>query len=211
MVSPCEVSLFVAPRGGRGEKTMNWTLATMLGLSLSMDAFAVSCAIPLCRVRLTRRDALRVAGCFGLFQGLMPLLGWILAARFADLLRPLDHWVAFGLLLFVGGKMVREGRGKKEDCPVGEGDPTRGRLLLLLALGTSIDALAVGVSFLGMPVRVLPTAGVIGGITFLVCLGGLLASGRFFRGQSGRFEVLGGVVLVGIGLKILLDHLCRGI
>ena len=94
---------------------------------------------------------------------------------------------------------------------MGEGDPTRGRLLLLLALGTSIDALAVGVSFLGMPVRVLPTAGVIGGITFLVCLGGLLASGRFFRGQSGRFEVLGGVVLVGIGLKILLDHLGRGI
>lgn len=190
---------------------MDWALAAVLGLSLSMDAFAVSCAIPLCRVRVTRRDALRVAGSFGLFQGLMPLLGWLLAARFADLLRPLDHWVAFGLLLFVGGKMIREGWGKGEDCPVSSGDPTRGRTLLLLALGTSLDALAVGVSFLGLPVRVLPTVTVIGGITFLLCLVGLLASGRFFRGQGGRFEVLGGLVLVGIGAKILLDHLGRGV
>lgn len=139
----------------------------------------------------------------------MPLLGWLLAARFADLLRPLDHWVAFGLLLFVGGKMIREGWGKGEGCPVSSGDPTRGRTLLLLALGTSLDALAVGVSFLGLPVRVLPTVTVTKN-HLPPCLVGLLASGRLFRGQ-GALRGPGGLVLVGIGAKILLDHLGRGV
>ncbi len=186
---------------------MNWGLAFALGVSLSMDAFAVSCAIPLCGVRPTRAGALRVAGSFGLFQAAMPLIGFLAADAASALISPVDHWIAAILLGFVGGKMIRDGWGARDECPVMGGDPTRGRLLLLLAFGTSIDALAVGVSFVSLNIRILPTAAVIGLTTFSLCLLGLYASGRLFRGQGGRLQVVGGGVLIGIGLKILLEHL----
>jgi putative Mn2+ efflux pump MntP len=172
-----------------------------------MDAFAVSCAIPLCGVPLNLPAILRVAGSFGFFQGLMPLIGYALAGIARDLIAPVDHWIALFLLAFVGGKMIRDGLESAGGCPSMGGDPTRGRILFLLSLGTSIDALAVGVSLLGMRTAVVPTILVIALTTFGLCLLGISASGRLFRGQGGRLQVLGGMVLIGIGLKILLEHL----
>ena len=189
---------------------MNFSLALALGLSLSLDAFAVSCAIPCAVPRLSLIQALRVAGTFGVFQALMPLAGWMAAGLAADVIEPVDHWVAFFLLALVGGRMAWEGYAKMRfpgGCVIEVGDPTRGKRLLALALGTSIDALAVGVSFLGLRVAVYPTVTVIGAVTFLVCMTGLLASKRLCGEGGGRWEILGGVVLVVIGLKILLEHL----
>ncbi len=189
---------------------MNFGLALALGFSLSLDAFAVSCAIPCAVPRLSLIQALRVAGTFGVFQAIMPLAGWMAADLAAGFIEPVDHWVAFVLLALVGGRMAWEGYGKvrfPEACPIPTGDPTWGKRLLALAVGTSIDALAVGVSFLGLRIAVYRTVTVIGVVTFLVCMTGLLASKRLCGEGGGRWEILGGGVLMAIGVKILLEHL----
>jgi len=189
---------------------MDWGLALALGLSLSLDAFAVSCAIPFAVPQISWPQALRVAGTFGIFQALMPLAGWMAADLAADLIAPVDHWVAFGLLSLVGGRMIGEGWAKMRSpgrCQTLSGDPTRGRRLLALAVGTSIDALAVGVSFIGLRIAVYRTVAVIGMVTFLTCMAGLLASKRLCGEGGGRWEIAGGGVLVAMGIKILGDHL----
>ncbi|MEA3508806.1 MAG: manganese efflux pump, partial [Synergistota bacterium] len=124
---------------------MNWTLAPVLGFSLAMDVFAVSIAIVLCMGTVGAWAMIRVAGVFGFFQGAMPLVGWLLAYRFASVISSFDHWVAFVLLVAVGAKTIYEGVKNGEDCNFAS-DPTRGWLLVVLAVGTSLDALAVGVS-----------------------------------------------------------------
>jgi len=195
---------------------VNWAVAGALGFSLALDAFAVSCAIPLYAPGVGLAGALRAAGAFGLFQTVMPLLGFWLAGNFLDVIEPVDHWVAFFLLAFVGGHMIFEGisalrateAARKAMRRKLSGDPTRGSLLFLLALGTSIDALAVGVSFVGLELHVYGTAAVIGGITFALSLFGVLGAGRLSRNMGdGRCEILGGVILVLLGVKILLQGL----
>lgn len=180
-----------------------------IAVALAMDAFAVALATGICLGRARPVQTLRMAAAFGLFQGLMPVAGWVLGLTVRQYIETYDHWTAFAMLALVGGKMLWEGLSGNADDPGCEPkDPTRGGQLLLLAVATSIDALAVGLSFavLGEPIA-LPAL-VIGAVCFaLTALGvkiGCLA--RRVSAISRYAELLGGLVLIGIGLKILAEH-----
>ncbi|MEE0845190.1 MAG: manganese efflux pump MntP family protein [Eggerthellaceae bacterium] len=188
---------------------MGFVELTLIAVGLSMDAFAVSVCKGLGMRRLNLRYALVIALFFGGFQALMPLAGWALGAGFQSLIEPVDHWIAFALLAFIGGKMLWDAfRGEGED----EGASTASerldlREILMLAIATSIDALAVGVSFAFLNVDIVPAVSLIGVITFVLSLAGV-GIGHVF---GARFEkpatIVGGVVLIVIGTKILLEHL----
>ena len=174
--------------------------------SLSMDAFAASLCIGACIGVQSPAAALRVAGACGGFQLAMPLVGWYLGSRFLGLISGYGHWAAFALLLLVGGNMVRESLSPCDPaCP--RSDSSRGMPLLMVALATSIDALAVGISFaaVGAPVIVLASAA--GIITALVCFGGVLAGFRMGSRLGGKVEFAGGLLLCLIGANILRIHL----
>lgn len=189
---------------------MDWGTLLLMALALSMDAFAVSVANGLVLSRAGTGKMVRLAGSFGLFQAGMPLIGYAAAVTFADAIRAVDHWVAFGLLAFVGGKMLWEVfRGEEEHA-----DPTDLKTLLVLSLATSIDALAIGVSIAMMPktgVLALPggvwiSVAAIGVITFVLCLIGAFLGRKAGSLLGKRAEIAGGIVLIGIGVKILLEH-----
>lgn len=186
---------------------LDWGMAFVLGVGLSLDAFAVCCTVALCGA-VSMGTALRVAGSFGFFQGVMPLLGWFLMDRFGGMLVSIDHWIVFILLGFVGGKMFVEGFRMQQDvhCPVGM-DLTSGKSLLFLSLGTSIDALAVGGSFSAMNLPVFSSSAIIAVVTFCVCILGLTLAGKLPPFRRGVPEIIGGAVLILIGTKILLEHM----
>lgn len=180
-----------------------------------MDAFAVSVSIGLVLCYMKIRQNIRVAGSFGLFQGIMPIIGYTIARTFADKMEAVDHWIAFGLLSFVGAKMLWEAIRGGEDEP--QGNPDRWSSLLVMSIATSIDALAVGASFAVMPAEGLLAAStgylvcsaVIALVTFVICYGGLIIGCRFGNILGKKAEIAGGVVLIGIGVKILLEHLLK--
>jgi Predicted membrane protein len=193
----------------------------LVAVSLSMDAFAVSVSSAACSKRLTRYHMLRAAFAFGLFQFLMPLAGWFLGATFSASIKAFDHWIAFALLVFVGGKMLIEVYEEWKEspdanaCPTGEEekkrDLTSKRIVLVLAVATSIDALAVGISFsvIGKP-ALLPSA-IIGIVTFVICSCGFFF-GKKIGGLFGRYaQLAGGIVLLAIGARILFLHLSAGV
>ena len=179
-----------------------------IAVGLSMDAFAVSiCKGLACREQNLRNNLL--AGFyFGGFQGLMPAIGWLLGVRFSEAITSIDHWIAFVLLSFIGGSMIRESRSGAEEEEL---DASFGfRAMLPLAVATSIDALAVGVSFafLGMTGReILGAAALIGAVTFVLSAVGVRVGSVFGSRFKSRAELCGGVILIFIGLKILLEHL----
>ena len=154
---------------------------------------------------------LKMAFFFGLFQAVMPLGGWIGASLFSHLIEGIDHWVAFGILAFLGGRMVVESF-KEEECKQNY-DPTCLKVVLTLAVATSIDALAVGISFAFMGYKtyldILPSIGIIGFVSFALSLVGLLFGIRFGCGIARRLkaELWGGIILILIGVKILIEHL----
>ena len=181
----------------------------VIGVGLSMDAFAVAVCKGLGMKMVNWRHAFVIALMFGGFQGLMPLIGWALGSQLTSLIEPVDHWIAFILLVFIGGKMLWDAfRGDDgcETCGCAE-EKLDMRELLMMAVATSIDALAVGVTFAFLGVNVMATVVVIGVTTFALSFVGVVVGNRF----GARFEkpatVAGGVVLVLIGLKILLEHL----
>ncbi|MBD5083575.1 MAG: manganese efflux pump [Clostridiales bacterium] len=176
----------------------------ILAVGLSMDAFAVAVCKGLSIQALMPRHAIIVGLWFGAFQALMPAIGWLLGAAFADMIAAVDHWIAFVLLAFIGGNMIREAIGKDEE----ECDPSLAPLtMLLLAVATSIDALAVGVTFAFLRVDILPAVTLIGVCTFLISAAGVKVGNVFGVRYKSKAELAGGVVLVLIGLKILLEHL----
>ncbi|MCX6097999.1 MAG: manganese efflux pump MntP family protein [Caldiserica bacterium] len=183
-----------------------WTVFVM-AVGLSMDAFAVSVANG-CRIkRVTLRDALRPGWWFGGFQMLMPVLGWFGGLALRDLIQRFSHWVAFGLLVFVGGKMLFEvvrGREHEEDC---KAERRSTRDMLVLAIATSIDALAVGLTLSVLRVSIWWPALLIGLVTFTFSLAGTLVGCSIGTLVKGKAEILGGLVLIGIGIKILLQGL----
>ncbi|WP_308553317.1 manganese efflux pump MntP family protein [uncultured Mediterranea sp.] len=185
----------------------------LLAVGLAMDCFAISIASGILLKRTLWRPMLTMAFFFGLFQALMPLIGWACASTFSHLIEDVDHWIAFGILAFLGGRMVRESF-KEEECRH-DFDPTHLRVILMLAVATSIDALAVGVSFafLGMKSvsAILPSVGIIGFVSFALSLAGLLFGIRFGCGIARRLkaELWGGIILILIGLKILIEHLIQ--
>lgn len=183
----------------------------LIAVGLAMDCFAVSIASGIIMKRILIRPMLTIAFFFGLFQALMPLLGWIAASTFSRQIESIDHWIAFAILVFLGGRMVKESF-KDDDCKH-EFDPTRLKIVLALSVATSIDALAVGVSFafLGMKglAGILPPAGIIGLVSFALSAAGLMFGVRFGCGiaRKLRAERWGGIILIIIGTKILIEHL----
>lgn len=183
----------------------------LLAIGLAMDCFTVSIASGIILKRVRMRPMLIMALAFGFFQALMPLLGWIGASFFSHLIENIDHWIAFAILAFLGGRMVLESF-KDEDCRH-EFDPTSLKVVSALAVATSIDALAVGVSFAFLGVRsfssILPSIGIIGFVSFALSFVGLMFGIRFGCGiaRKLRAELWGGVILIIIGTKILIEHL----
>ena len=181
----------------------------LIGVGLSMDAFAVAICQGLSMTRIKWGHALTVGLYFGGFQALMPLLGWVLGSQFSGYIQQYDHWVAFILLLLIGGNMIREALSGEED--EAEDTATAGRLdhkkLFLMAIATSIDALAVGVTFAFLRVEIGPAVSCIGVITFLLSAAGVYIGGAFGDRFQGKAELAGGVILVLMGSKILLEHL----
>ena len=179
----------------------------LIAVGLSMDAFAVALCKGLCMKKLNLRQGGVIALFFGGFQLLMPLLGWVLGKQFERFITPVDHWIAFGLLLYIGGKMIWEAVRVKEEeaCPVdGKLDY---RELLMMAVATSIDALAVGITFAFLQTPILTAVVTIGAITFALSLLGVVLGHRFGTRFKSGAEIGGGAVLILIGLKILLSHL----
>ena len=173
---------------------------------LSMDAFAVAICKGLGMERINKRDTLLLALFFGGFQALMPLTGYLLGSRFASYIERWDHWIAFVLLAFIGSSMIRESREQEEE-EIEHGGSIRYRELFTLAVATSIDALAVGVSFAFLGVRIAPAVTLIGCTTFVLTLAGVWVGNLFGSRYKSRAELTGGIILILIGVKILLEHL----
>ncbi len=186
---------------------MTWLELLLTAVGLSMDAFAVAMCKGLNMQRINGKHTVIIGLFFGGFQALMPLIGWLLGTQFAHLITRVDHWVVFALLAFIGVRMILEAlRGDAQterDCG--------GRLdikeLTVLALATSIDALAVGISFAFLNVKIVPSVLTIGVTTFLLSMAGVAIGCRFGAKFRTKATLLGGVILVLIGVKILLEHL----
>ena len=180
----------------------------LIGVGLSMDAFAVAICQGLSMTKIKWGHALTVGLYFGGFQALMPLLGWVLGSQFSGYIQQYDHWVAFILLLLIGGNMIRGGGDDSEDGESCSVDPTKGRKLLILAVATSIDALAVGLSFSLLNINVWGPSTLIGVVCAVITALGLLAGKGLAHADifGRRAELVGGCVLIGIGLKILYEH-----
>jgi putative Mn2+ efflux pump MntP len=185
---------------------MSWLSLYVLACALAMDAFAVAVVAGLSLNPLTGRQVFRLAFHFGLFQALMPAIGWATGHAVYKYVSAVDHWVAFGLLSFVGGRMIwgalRKGEGQKALS-----DPTSGWELVLLSLATSIDALAVGLSLAMIGEAIIIPAVVIGVVAAAFTVAGMLLGRRIGSLWGRRVETLGGVILVAIGIKILIEHL----
>ena len=180
----------------------------LIGVGLSMDAFAVAVCQGLCMPKMNWRHGAVIALFFGVFQALMPFLGWVLGSQFAGYIQNIDHWVAFVLLAVIGGNMVREtvgpGDGEAECAVALRLDLKK---LLLMAVATSIDALAVGVTFAFLEVAIVPAISIIGVTTFCISLAGVAVGNFFGERYKKRAELTGGLILILLGSKIPLEHL----
>lgn len=189
----------------KGEMYMSLITLLLIALGLSMDAFAVSVTSGIIIKNLQLRNALKIGIFFGFFQGFMPLLGWLAGINFSDYITKYDHWIAFILLSFIGIKMLREALADDDDKS--DFNPLNNKVLLMLAIATSIDALAVGVSFAFLKVSIFSSVCIIGIITFVLSTLGVYIgkmSGELLKKKA---ELTGGIILTLIGTKILLEHL----
>ncbi len=178
----------------------------LIALGLSIDAFAVSVSNGI-TVRTQRMNhALRIGFFFGSFQALMPLMGWAAGNRLRNLLSNIDHWIAFGLLCLIGIKMIYDSR-ERNDHPNKGAIPLGLWMLLFLSIATSIDALAVGFSFAVLNISIVTPILVIGMVTFGLSFLGVLAGDKVGHFFEKKIEVVGGLILIGIGIKILIEHL----
>ena len=178
----------------------------LIGIGLSMDAFAVAICKGLAMQKVNLRHTALIAVYFGMFQGLMPLIGWFLGSQFASYVTRLAPWIAFVLLAIIGGNMIRESFSDEEE--EAQSDTVSHKELFVLAIATSIDALAVGVSFSMVTLRVpiLLAVLLIACTTFAISFGGVFIGNIFGAKYKNRAEFAGGAILILIGLKILLEH-----
>ncbi len=173
-------------------------------VGLSMDAFAVSVCKGLAMKKLSWKKAVIIGLWFGGFQALMPTLGYLLGTRFEGYVNAIDHWIAFILLALIGTNMIREALSPDKDETDDSTDP---KTMLLLAVATSIDALAVGVTYAFLQVRILPAVSFIGVITLTLSIIGVKIGNLFGLKYKAKAEIFGGIILILMGLKILLEHL----
>lgn len=177
---------------------------TLLGIGLAMDAFAVSICKGLSMKKMNWKNAIIIALYFGIFQALMPVIGYFLGTTFEGLVTKFDHWIAFALLLAIGGSMIKEAFSKDEE---NKNDKVDFKTMSVLALATSIDALAVGITFAFFEVNVLLAVTIIGLITFIISIIGVKIGNRFGDKYQSKAELMGGIILILLGIKILLEHL----
>lgn len=182
---------------------MNILEIFIIAVGLSMDAFAVSICKGLSVQKLKPKHMLLVGVYFGGFQALMPLLGYFLGKQFEWLITSVDHWIAFGLLVLIGANMIKESFDKSDEV----NDSFSVKSMLLLAVATSIDALAVGVTFAFLDVQIVPAIAIIGTTTFVLSVIGIKVGNVFGAKFKSKAELAGGIVLVLMGIKILLEHL----
>ena len=178
----------------------------VLAVGLSMDAFAVSICKGLSVKRVKLRHSAIAGAYFGGFQALMPLIGWLLGRQFESLIKSVDHWIAFGLLAIIGANMIRESFDKSDSV----NDSFSFKTMLPLAVATSIDALAVGVTFAFLDVNILLAISLIGATTFLISAAGVKIGNAFGTKFKSKAEIAGGVILILLGIKILMEHLFFG-
>ena len=179
----------------------------LLAVGLSMDAFSVSICKGLGMQKVNWRVTLALAVAFGAFQAGMPVIGWALGSQFLHIIEPLDHWIAFGLLGFIGGNMIREALSDDEDDDAGTVDHIDLGELLMLAIATSIDALTVGIAFASLSVNIWMSVALIGITTFVFSIAGVLIGNQFGMRYRKPSQIVGGIILILIGAKVLLEHL----
>ena len=176
----------------------------LIAVGLSMDAFAVSVCKGLAMPKCTFKKAAIVGLWFGGFQALMPAIGYVLGAQFQETIASIDHWIAFVLLALIGGNMIHEALDNDEE----EADASLDvKTMFLLAVATSIDALAIGITFAFLKVNIIPAVCFIGIVTFIISLAGVKIGNVFGVRYKNKAEIVGGVILILLGLKILLEHL----
>lgn len=185
---------------------MGWFNLFAIALALAMDALTVAIVTGISLEKLTGRHVFRLAFHFGLFQALMPITGWAAGAAIHRYLSAIDHWVAFALLAFVGGRMLMGARKAGEERRF-SGDPTTGWDLVMLSIATSIDALAVGMSLAIIGSNILVPALVIGVVAATLTIAGMVLGRRIGALWGKRVEAAGGLILIGIGIKIVLEHI----
>jgi putative Mn2+ efflux pump MntP len=182
---------------------MDFLTLFLIALGLAMDCFAVSITNGMTMKSIRMGRALKIALFFGFFQAVMPMLGWLAGMGLSGFIKGIDHWIAFGLLCFVGVKMIYEAFEKKENSQ----EALNTAVLLALSLATSIDALAVGLSFAFLEASIFLPAVTIGLVTFAVSMSGIFIGNRLGHFFENKMEIAGGLILIGIGVKILLEHM----
>ena len=185
---------------------MSILMILLIAVSLSMDAFAVSVSNGIALGNISAKDTFRTGGFFGVFQFIMPVLGWILGTSVKSYIEAVDHWIAFGLLLFIGGNMIKEALSQEDEEEEREASLSTGKLFLQ-AVATSIDALAVGISFAVLNVNIWQASAIIGVVCFCISVSGCHVGKNIGNLLKEKAEFVGGVVLIAIGLKILIEHL----
>jgi len=183
-------------------------VSLLVAAGLAIDCFSVSLCIGSSPVPLTNRSVFRLAFHFGLFQGGMTYFGWLFGTTIAAFVEKIDHWIAFSLLLFIGGKMIVEGISQSHD-PAQEScnDQTRGMSLVMLSIATSIDAFGVGLSYAFLNGAIMSTSLIIGVTSFLFTIAGLIGGRKISDLIGNKAEIFGGLVLIFIGLRIVLTHI----
>lgn len=189
-----------------GENLMNLSTIIVIAFALAMDAFAVAICSGAAIKNMRLHHAFRIAAFFGFFQALMPLFGWALGQTTAHLVRDFDHWIAFTILLIIGGKMLYEAFYPDRQR-IERRDPLNIYVLIMLSIATSIDAAAVGISMACLDIDILEPILIIGVITFIVSLLGTYIGKKGNEYLEGKVEIIGGLALIGIGIKILIEHL----
>lgn len=184
---------------------MDFASILLIAIGMAMDASAVSLGIGTTGLASQPRPIFRLSFHFGLFQFFMPILGWLAGSTIASLISQFDHWVAMGLLTFVGARMIRSGLDPENETY--SGDPSRGGTLVMLSVATSIDAFAIGLSLAMLQVSILYPSIVIGLVTAGLSLMGLLIGHKLGSRFGSRMEMLGGLILIGIGLRVVISHL----
>ena len=184
---------------------MSFISIFLIALALSMDAFSVAIGLGAAGRKLTSGAVLRLAAAFGIFQFVMPIIGWLLGKTVVSYISDYDHWIAFALLTIVGIHMIKEYFDKDEKERTK--DPTKGWSLLILSIATSIDALAVGVSFAVLNTKIYYPSAVIGIVCFIITALGMIFGQKLSKMLGKKAVLVGGLVLIGIGIKIVVEHM----